>query len=73
MNPRYRRLLIPGLLTVLIIVVLLTSLARSAKGATMPIPDHPHKVGASLIPGAASGADSSFSAAASDEFAPLGG
>lgn len=35
MNPRYRRLLIPGLLTVLIIVVLLTSLARSAKGATV--------------------------------------
>ncbi len=36
MNPRHRRLLIPGLLTVLIIVVLLTSLARSAKGATFP-------------------------------------
>lgn len=36
MNPRHRRLLIPGLLTVLIVVVLLTSLARSAKGATLP-------------------------------------
>lgn len=35
MNPRHRRLLIPGLLTVLIVVVLLTSLARSAKGATL--------------------------------------
>jgi hypothetical protein len=35
MNPRHRRLLIPGLLTVLIVVVLLTSLARSAKGATV--------------------------------------
>lgn len=34
MNPRYRRVLIPGLLTVLVVVVVLTSLARTAKGAT---------------------------------------
>lgn len=33
MNPRYRRVLIPGLLTVLVVVVVLTSLARAAKGA----------------------------------------
>lgn len=32
MNPRYRRLLIPGLLVVLIVVVLMTSLAREARG-----------------------------------------
>lgn len=34
MNPRYRRLLIPGLLVVLILVVLVTSLRREAHGAT---------------------------------------
>lgn len=34
MNPRYRRLLIPGLLLVLIVVVLLTSLSREASGAS---------------------------------------
>ncbi len=33
MNPRYRRVLIPGLLIVLVVVVVLTSLARAAKGA----------------------------------------
>jgi hypothetical protein len=33
MNPRYRRLLIPGLLLVLIVVVLITALAREARGA----------------------------------------
>lgn len=33
MNPRYRRLLIPGLLVVLIVVVLFTSLSREASGA----------------------------------------
>ena len=35
MNPRYRRLLIPGLLVVLILVVLVTSLRREAHGATL--------------------------------------
>jgi hypothetical protein len=33
MNPRYRRLLIPGLLLVLLVVVLISSLARRAEGA----------------------------------------
>lgn len=33
MNPRYRRLLIPGLLVVLIVVVLLTALSRQANGS----------------------------------------
>lgn len=33
MNPRYRRVLIPGLLIVLVVVVVLTSLARAARGA----------------------------------------
>lgn len=33
MNPRYRRLLIPGLLIVLLVVVLISSLARRADGA----------------------------------------
>lgn len=33
MNPRYRRLLIPGLLLVLIVVVLISSLAGEARGA----------------------------------------
>ncbi|MCW2800246.1 MAG: hypothetical protein JWQ70_1718 [Aeromicrobium sp.] len=33
MNPRYRRLLIPGLLFVLLVVVLISSLARRADGA----------------------------------------
>lgn len=33
MNPRYRRLLIPGLLLVLLVVVLISSLARQADGA----------------------------------------
>ena len=35
MNPRYRRLLIPGLLVVLIAVVLVTSLNREAHSATL--------------------------------------
>lgn len=35
MNPRYRRLLIPGLLVVLILVVLVASLRREAHGATL--------------------------------------
>lgn len=35
MNPRYRRLLIPGLLVVLIVVVLITSLSHEARGATL--------------------------------------
>jgi hypothetical protein len=33
MNPRYRRLLIPGLLLILLVVVLISSLARRADGA----------------------------------------
>jgi hypothetical protein len=33
MNPRYRRLLIPGLLLVLLVIVLISSLARRAEGA----------------------------------------
>jgi len=37
MKPRYRRLLIPGLLVVLIVVVLFTSLSREASGAA-PVP-----------------------------------
>lgn len=35
MNPRYRRLLIPGLLVALIVVVLVTSLSREARGTTL--------------------------------------
>jgi len=35
MNPRYRRFLIPGLLVVLIVIVLITSLSREARGATL--------------------------------------
>ena len=35
MNPRYRRLLIPGLLAVLIVVVLITALSREASGANL--------------------------------------
>ncbi|MDQ3158284.1 MAG: hypothetical protein M3Q98_16450 [Actinomycetota bacterium] len=35
MNPRYRRLLIPGLLAVLVAVVLITSFSRDASGATV--------------------------------------
>ncbi|MEO6473071.1 MAG: hypothetical protein ABIR57_13855, partial [Aeromicrobium sp.] len=41
MNPRYRRLLIPGLLAVLIVVVLLSALARSARGDTTTRPTDP--------------------------------
>lgn len=33
MNPRYRRLLIPGLLLILLVIVLISSLARRADGA----------------------------------------
>jgi len=32
MNPRYRRLLIPGLLTILLIVVLISALTKAARG-----------------------------------------
>ena len=35
MNPRYRRLLIPGLLAVLIVVVLITAFGREAKAADL--------------------------------------
>ncbi|MBK5216630.1 MAG: hypothetical protein JJE02_03495 [Propionibacteriales bacterium] len=33
MNPRYRRLLIPGLLTVLLLVVLISALTKAYQGA----------------------------------------